>query len=49
MKYLIEMRNPVSLKVEAYETEADSRKDLQLGLDFWEHDVGYTIISVKPI
>lgn len=47
MKYAIKMRNPRTHKPEAYTTEAASREDLQLGLDFWEHDAGYEIVEVK--
>jgi len=47
MKYLVKMRNPKSGKMEAYETEAKDREDLQLGLDFWEQAAGYTIVSVE--
>lgn len=47
MKYLVKMRNPKSGEVEAYSTEADTRVDLQQGLDFWELDAGYTILSVE--
>ncbi len=47
MKYIVKMRNPKNGKIEAYETEAADRKDLQPGLDFWEDNAGYEIISVE--
>lgn len=49
MKYIITMRNPKSGKIEAYETESDNLSDLQLSLDFWENDAGYTILSVNEV
>lgn len=49
MNYLVKMRNPKSGKVEAYTTKATTRTELQVGLDFWEHDAGYTILSVKEV
>lgn len=47
MTYIVIMRNPKSGKIEAYETKAENREDLQKGLDFWEQEAGYTIISAE--
>jgi hypothetical protein len=49
MKYIVKMRNPKTGEVEAFETEAKDRDDLQPGLDFWEQDAGYIIVSVEEI
>lgn len=47
MTYIVRMRNPKSGKIETYETQAESREDLQKGLDFWEQEAGYLIILAE--
>ncbi len=49
MDYIVKMRNPISGVVTAFKTSAEDRIDLQLGLDFWEHDAGFEIVEIKEV